>query len=926
MAPTYDPNPVDANPPSSLLSAATFLGRLRGCELLNPAELSEAEWLPAAQSADARALARELIQRGRLTPYQVNQLFQDRGAELVFGSYHLLERRGEGGTGKVFKARHRTTGAPAAVKVIRKNDRTNPDVVARFRRAVLKASRLSHRNLVRFVGAGETAEALYFVTDFVEGPDLANLVQGRGMLPAGEAAGYVRQAALGVQHAHGRGFVHRNVKPSNLILTADASGPLVKVVDVGLAHLLDGSGEAPEQVEQSSEADARVDVYGLGCTFYFLLAGRPALAGSPNLAKLRHDLPAGVSFVVEKMMNQCPEGRYQSAAEVVAALGSLFRDKSLPPPAAAGVLPVALPIAEDDTDTSGGLPLAALDRPSRGLSRRQLLALGAGGGILGIPLAAGLAYALRRQGPPETAESLARGVLPESIAPPSHEPPKEKAEPPKEKAEPPKEVKLLRKSNLQYLGAFRVPNYYDGTDEMSYSSGQIAYNSVNKSLFMTAHGPSVGEFSIPDPVKSDNLGRLNTAKTLQKWVNVARRFPTPLADASDGTNLGGIIVVDGKVIGTAYAYYSGAQKQTTSHFVLDSLKLADAKVTGLFAVRGGRAAAGCMAAVPGEWREALGCPHLTGLTGVPIISTTSAGPCAIGFDPAALKADATAPGTTFVYYPQGKELGAYTGPANPIWSGTANVTGVVFVPGTRSVLFFGRTGTNHAGYGEPGEWGDPHDGGKGPHSLNGEYAAQVWAYDANDFVAVKKGKVKSHEVVPYDVWNFTAPFGGGEWNLGGAAFDPESNRLYLPFLNVDTQAERSSLPVVQVFEVTRAAPPESGPQIGTMAATSARTKPGAVPTGTDVTLTAGNVYAINDGVTVKSVEFYRDANDNGTLEVDADKLLGKGARSAAKNADHNWQLKIETAGMAPGTYTYFARALGSNDLWGDPISTTLKIA
>src|SRR5262249_53781555 len=154
----------------------------------------------------------------------------------------------------------------------------------------------------------------------------------------------------------------------------------------------------------------------------------------------------------------------------------------------------------------------------------------------------------------------------------------------------------------------------------------------------------------------------------------------------------------------------------------------------------------------------------------------------------------------YVYYPVSNPLGPYMGPANPLQNGTTSINGVAFVPGTSSVLFFGTTATNYAGYGTPEAYGDVVHDGKGPHSLNGQYAFQVWAYDANHFAAAKQGKVKPWQVVPYDVWNFTVPI-PGNYQIGGVAFDSTTGRLYVSVKNADHEAFRSSLPLIEVFQV-----------------------------------------------------------------------------------------------------------------------------
>jgi hypothetical protein len=489
-----------------------------------------------------------------------------------------------------------------------------------------------------------------------------------------------------------------------------------------------------------------------------------------------------------------------------------------------------------------------------------------------------------------------------------------------------KVLQLLHQANLEYLGAFRVPNYYNSTDEFSYGGTALAFNPANNSLFVVAHNQSIGEISIPQSiVNSNNLGKLDTAKVLQDWTPVLPKLPTGLVGATDGQLIGGLFVDGEQLIGTDYAYYSGADKQVNSHFVLSSLKLSDARIKGLCKVgsQGGRWVAGYMTAVPEDWQATLGASVLTGQGDVPIVSTTSSGPAAFGFDPKKLGSEA-APATPYVYYPSNNPLGPYTGPANPLQNGNTAIGGAAFVSETSSVLYFGTTATNYAGYGTPEEYGDSVHGGKGPHSLNGEYAFQVWAYDAHDFGAAKQGKVKPWQVVPYDVWNFTLPI-PGSYQVGGVAFDPKTGRLYVSILNADREAFRSSLPLFEVFQVNLTVAAPKNPHIGTLSAapaelavrgTEASPAPGPVPAGASVVLTAGNVYPIGTA-SIAKVSFY--------LDKVGGKPLGSGTASKVPNAGHNWTLTVPTKGMAPGPHKIVGQAEDTGGLLSDPIVATLTI-
>ena len=339
-------------------STANLVDALRQNRLLEPAQLGEVVRLLQTCLAEPKALIAELIQRRWLTTYQANELLQGRGRDLLLGSYVLLEPLGEGGMGQVFKARNWKLGPVVALKLIRKERLDSPDAVRRFQREVRAASALHHPNIVMAQDADEINGAHLLVMEYIEGAvDLSALVKKNGSLPVLQACEIMRQAARGLQHAHERGLVHRDVKPHNLLLTAD--GKSVKILDMGLARLDDGGTEhaasdpltkegavlgsadylSPEQAMHMHTVDIRADLYSLGCTFYYLLAGRPPFAGGTffekvyrhryeepePLEKLRPDAPPAVIAVVRKLIQKQPEHRYQTPDDVAAALEAVLQ-------------------------------------------------------------------------------------------------------------------------------------------------------------------------------------------------------------------------------------------------------------------------------------------------------------------------------------------------------------------------------------------------------------------------------------------------------------------------------------------------------------------------------------------------------------------------------------------------------------------------
>jgi serine/threonine protein kinase len=344
-----------------------LLDQLRENALLQPAQLEQLARLPEAQDPDPRALARQVFQRGWLTRYQLSQVAQGRGKELRIGPYLILDRLGEGGMGQVFKAQHERMGRVVALKVIRKDRLSHPKAVSRFFQEVKAAGQLNHPHIVLAFDAGEADGTHFLSMEYVEGQDLQRLIGKVGPLPPAQACDYIRQAALGLQHAHERGLVHRDIKPQNLLVTtvpteqtADSTHPdwgTVKVLDMGLCRWRQGLTEeergltregsflgtadytAPEQARDPRAADNRSDLYGLGCTFFYLLTGQTPFRAETltelllkhqteeviPLESLRSDVPEGVRDILQKLLAKRPADRFQSAAELAAALEPFSR-------------------------------------------------------------------------------------------------------------------------------------------------------------------------------------------------------------------------------------------------------------------------------------------------------------------------------------------------------------------------------------------------------------------------------------------------------------------------------------------------------------------------------------------------------------------------------------------------------------------------
>jgi serine/threonine protein kinase len=274
--------------------------------------------------------------------------------------YRVLGPIGEGGMGAVYRAEHRRMERVVALKVIHPGLMRNPATVQRFHQEVRAAAQLHHPNIVTAHDADQAGGLHFLVMEYIEGTSLADLVLRRGPLPVAEVCDYIRQAALGLQHAHERGMVHRDIKPANLMVqpAGPAPGSVIKILDFGLARLprtmdglssgdsptapLTGAGTvmgtadyiAPEQAADPRAADIRADIYSLGCTLFYLLTGRaPFSDGSvedklarhagtplPPVNLFRPEMPAGLGAVLARMSAKDPADRYSTPAEVAEAL------------------------------------------------------------------------------------------------------------------------------------------------------------------------------------------------------------------------------------------------------------------------------------------------------------------------------------------------------------------------------------------------------------------------------------------------------------------------------------------------------------------------------------------------------------------------------------------------------------------------------
>jgi serine/threonine protein kinase len=337
------------------VDARTFIDNVIVSGLIDSEEL--ARTLKDFPETDkAKVVAKHLMKAGLLTRFQAERLIVGKTDGYHLGQYRILEELGRGGMGRVYKAMHMTMGRVVALKILSPDLTKTDRAKALFEREVRAAAKLIHPNIVTAYDANQANERFFLVMEFVDGPNLSRLVKDKGVLPVPQACEFIRQTAIALDHAHKMGLVHRDVKPSNILVQKAGTGPHIKILDFGLAQMTAGGQDAgistqtasntvlgtpdyvsPEQARDAKSADARSDLYSLGCTFYYLLTGQVPFPGGtplekilrhssdppPSVQSLRSDVPDPVAHIVHKLLAKNPIWRYGSAAELAGELEHL---------------------------------------------------------------------------------------------------------------------------------------------------------------------------------------------------------------------------------------------------------------------------------------------------------------------------------------------------------------------------------------------------------------------------------------------------------------------------------------------------------------------------------------------------------------------------------------------------------------------------
>lgn len=344
---------------------------------------------------DAKPFADLLVERKLISPWQADKLLVGKHKGFFLGKYKLKGLLGKGGMSSVYLAEHVLMRRMCAIKVLPARRVNDASYLGRFHREAQAVAALDHPNIVRAYDVDHEKdgefEIHFLVMEYVEGKSLLDMVAERGPLGPVEAAQYIRQAALGLHHAHGAGIIHRDIKPGNLLV--DTTGT-VKLLDMGLARFFGGDDAqsltiqhdekvlgtadylAPEQAVDSHKVDRRVDIYSLGCTLFFLFTAQPPfnegtltqrlmahqLKDPKAITDFRADVPESLLAIMRKMMAKKPEDRYPTAKETADALSDwLLRQGAVMPEATSDSGPLNLSAA---VPTPAPAPAPAVPPPA----------------------------------------------------------------------------------------------------------------------------------------------------------------------------------------------------------------------------------------------------------------------------------------------------------------------------------------------------------------------------------------------------------------------------------------------------------------------------------------------------------------------------------------------------------------------------------
>jgi serine/threonine-protein kinase len=351
-------------------------------------------------------LAEILVKAGVVTASQLKRLTNpadDSGAASVqqIPGYQVMQKIGAGAMANVYKARQLSLDRIVAIKILPKRMSEDPEFVTRFIKEGRAAARLNHNNIVQAIDVGEYGGFHYFVMEYVDGQTVYDLMATKKVFAEGEALSIIIQIARALEHAHAKGFIHRDVKPKNIMITRDGTA---KLADMGLAReAADAEAAAaekgraygtpyyisPEQIRGVEDVDFRADIYSLGATFYHMITGRVPFDGpSPTAIMHKHlreplippdhinsRLSTGLAEVVERALAKDRQARYQSTTDLLLDLERVQRGEA-PLQARIAVSDNLLQDLADGRQEAGaaGSPAGAQGLPAGGQTNPVLVA------------------------------------------------------------------------------------------------------------------------------------------------------------------------------------------------------------------------------------------------------------------------------------------------------------------------------------------------------------------------------------------------------------------------------------------------------------------------------------------------------------------------------------------------------------------------
>ncbi|MEE2912603.1 MAG: serine/threonine-protein kinase [Planctomycetota bacterium] len=348
------------SPGASTFGFDTMLGKLVvDMGFVTQEELTECSGLLQDSSGEAtgHTLADILVNHQFVTRRQLDRLqadFDTRKSTQRIEGYRIIRKLGAGAMATVFLAQQESLDRPVAIKVLPKKFSESKEFLERFYKEGRAAAKLNHANIVQAYDVGKSGEYHYFVMEYVDGESMYEKIVDKNKLSEKEAIPIVRQIATALKHAHDRGFIHRDVKPKNIMITKSGD---VKLADLGLARAL-GDMEAaeaevgraygtpyyisPEQIRGKKDITPAADLYSLGATAYHMVTGTVPFPGkNPSDVMHKHlkeelvppdhhnsTLTAGFSQIIEMMMSKDTNRRYQNAGDVIEDLDTVLRGET----------------------------------------------------------------------------------------------------------------------------------------------------------------------------------------------------------------------------------------------------------------------------------------------------------------------------------------------------------------------------------------------------------------------------------------------------------------------------------------------------------------------------------------------------------------------------------------------------------------------